>query len=126
MGTARRIASILLVAGALVFSVTIGRPLHAHHSIDFDSHSCSEATPDPGDGEPDLTPAPEEPVEGEEPPPPGEEETPAPQNCMPDEGDRISGNRTVRFSTSTDGARPIKRVALYILSEDENIPDAQD
>jgi hypothetical protein len=126
MGALRRVASIASILGAILLSLFIAAPTNAHHSIDFDSHSCAEATPAPDDGEPDLTPAPEEPVEGEEPPPAGEEPTPAPKNCMPDEGDRIWGERTIKFSTSTDGTRPLKRVALYILSEDETIPDAQD
>ncbi len=101
----------------------ISAPADAHHDIDFDTHSCAgEPSPTPPT-DPELTPPPTEPGD-EDPEPPPDEPTPAPQNCMPDEGERIWGTRTVRFSTDTDGARPLKRIALYILSEEDAVPDA--
>jgi hypothetical protein len=116
-----RFLRALAAAGVVAAVSLLGAPLQAHHSIDFDSHDCSgpESTPDV---EPDLTPPPTEPPAGGGDGPPIEDEpTPAPQNCMPPEGDRIWGTRLIRFSTETDGARPLRRVALYILSQEETI-----
>jgi hypothetical protein len=121
---AARLARAVAAAGIVAAVASMGAPAQAHHEIDFESYECDvQATPDV---EPDLTPPPTEPPDGQEAPPEGEQPTPAPQNCMPAEAERIWGTRLIRFSTSTDGARPIQRVALFILSQEESIPSPND
>ena len=121
--TLRRLVRLLAAVGLVAGVCLMSGPANAHHEIDFDSFNCDTSTPDP-DEEPDLTPAPTEPPDGGEQPPPGQQPTPAPQNCIPSEGERIWGTRVLEFRAETDGARPFKRIALYILSEEEGIPDA--
>jgi hypothetical protein len=116
--TAARVCVAVGVVGAVAMFAS---PVGAHHSVDFDSYNCSTETPAP-DEEPDITPQPTDPP-GDQPPPPAEP-TPAPQNCMPMSGERVWGTRVLRFSTSSDGARPLRRVALYVLSEEDAIPSA--
>lgn len=113
----RRIARVVFATGVVASVALIATPVSAHHSVDFESFGCSTATPDPD--EPDITPQPTE-------APPADDPTPPPQNCMPSEGERIWGTRLIRFASSTDGTRPIKRVALYILSQEEGIPSPND
>ena len=112
-----RIISAALIVGAAAF---FGAPVAADHPIiDFDSHTCSpEPSPSPP-GEPELTPPP-----SADPTPTPNEPTPPPQNCMPEENERIWGTRTIKFSVETTRFRPLKRVALYILSDEKGLPHA--
>lgn len=116
---ARVVVAVGTVAAVAFFPGSAG----AHHEVDFDSYDCS--SPTAPDEEPGIAPSPTGAPEGGQPPGPAEP-TPAPQNCMPMSGERIWGTRLVRFTASSDGPRPIKRVALYILSEEEAIPSAND
>src|SRR5687767_8113212 len=106
-----RCISAVLICGATVY---LGAPLSANHSIDFESHDCSPPPSPTPPGEPELTPPP-----SSAPTPTPTEPTPPPQNCMPDEGERIWGNRTIKFSTESQWPRSLKRVALSILSMEE-------
>jgi hypothetical protein len=118
MTTARRMLRAFAAAGVVAAVAFLGAPLDARHTIDFETYDCSSSTPDE---EPDLTPPPTEPPDGGEAPPSDQERTPSPQDCMPAEGDRIWGTRSVRFRTSTSG-ESLRRVAFYILSLEETIP----
>jgi hypothetical protein len=119
----QRTVRVLAAVGVVTAVALFGAPLDAHHTIDFNSHNCATATPTP-DEEPDLTPPPTEPPSDEEGPPADEEPTPAPQNCMPSDGERIWGTRSIRFTVTTTASHPLKRVSLYILSQEERIPSA--
>jgi hypothetical protein len=114
---ARVIAVVGIVAGT---TFAFGTTSRANHVIEFTE--CSDAQQSPGP-EPTLTPPP---VDGGEPtPPPGPESTPAPQNCMPAQGDRIWGGRKLQF-TINEGSYNVTNVTLSILSSEENIPSANE
>jgi hypothetical protein len=119
--TLARLGRALAAAGVVAAVALLGAPLDASHSVDFESYNCPTESP-PSDEEPDVTPPSASP-DNEAPP---AEPTPAPENCMPIEGDRIWGNRLVRFSSSTNRFQPMKRIALYIFSQEEAIPHANE
>jgi hypothetical protein len=113
----RKAIRILAVVG-VVAATGFGSVANADHSIDFTE--CADATP--GVPEPTLTPPP---VEGEPTPEPQPGATPPPQNCVPAEGERIWGTRTLQF-TVDENSYKVTKVSLSILSEEENIPSANE
>ena len=118
--TIAKLVRALAAAGVVAVVSFLGAPLGASHSVDFESHNCPTASASP-DEEPDVTPTTAPTPDSDAPP---AEPTPPPQNCMPMPGERIWGTRQIRFSTSTTATRPMKRIALYVLSQEETIPHA--
>lgn len=111
IGKAARIAAVVGVLAASTFAATASS---ADHVISFTE--CTQASP----AAPTFTPPP---VEGEETPPPQPEATPPPQNCMPADGERIWGTRTLRFEVD-ENSSTVDRVTLSILSQEDGIPSA--
>lgn len=115
--TLRRAARIAAVVGVFAASSFVASVSRANHVISFTECTDADASP----AAPTFTPPP---VEGEETPPPRPESTPPPQNCMPAEGERIWGARTLRFEVEESGDYTITRATLAILSQEDNIPSA--
>lgn len=113
----RRSLRVVAVVGIFAASTFLGATSRANHAIDFTE--CADATP--GIPEPTLTPPP---VEGEPTPEPDPGQTPPPQNCMPAEGERIWGTRTLEFTVDQNSSGDIDKVSLSILSQEQNIPSA--
>lgn len=113
IGKAARIAAVV---GVLVASTFVASASRADHVISFTE--CTQASPSAP--QPTLTPPP---VEGEQTPPPQPEATPPPQNCMPADGERIWGIRTLRFEVD-ENASTVSRVTLSIISQEDGIPSA--
>jgi hypothetical protein len=84
-----------------------GPSADAHHVISF--HACGGPEPSPT-GTPSASPTP----------------TPGPEACVPAEGSRLTGVVNLSFEVVADQARPIKRVDLFILSEEDGIPSPND
>ncbi len=116
--TVRRSFRVLAIVGIVAASAFVGSTSHADHTVAFTD--CADATPGVPP-EPTLTPPP---VEGGEPTPePSPDATPPPQNCVPAEGERIWGTRTLQF-TVDENRSDVDKVSLTILSQEENIPSA--
>jgi hypothetical protein len=115
----RKAIRIFAVVGVFAASAFAGSVARANHAIDFTE--CAEATP--GVPEPTLTPPP---VDGEPTPEPQPTPAPQPQNCIPAEGDRIWGSRTLEFTVDQNSSGDISKVSLSILSQEQNIPHANE
>jgi hypothetical protein len=109
---------VLAVVGVFAASAYVGSSASADHTIAFTD--CADATP--GVPEPTLTPPP---VDGEPTPAPDPGATPPPQNCVPSEGERIWGTRTLEF-TVDENSSDVDKVSLSILSQEENVPSANE
>ncbi|MGH2760739.1 MAG: hypothetical protein ACRDKJ_14405 [Actinomycetota bacterium] len=105
----RRALRVLAVVGVWAGASFFGPSAQAHHVISF--HACSDAEPSPTPtGSPSASPTP----------------TPGPQACVPAEGSKLTGVVNLSFEVVADSARPIKRVDLFILSEEDGIPSPND
>lgn len=111
---------VLAAVGVIAATAVVAGPADANHSINF--YECSSNPSPPPSLQPELTPPPTDPPPDVE-EPPGATPTPAPQYCMPSQGERLWGNRLIRFLVETDTARPLSRVSMSILSGEEGIAD---
>jgi hypothetical protein len=101
----RRALRVLAVVGVWAGVSFFGPSAEAHHVISF--HACSEPEPSPtANPQPSASPGP----------------TPGPQACVPAEGSRLTGVVNLSFEVVADTARPIERVDLFILA-DEDLPN---
>ncbi len=120
-GAFRRASRVVAVVGVVVASSFAGTAGLANHAIIFTD--CPTSAPAPSPTAPGLTPPPNDPPAGEQTPLAEPTPTPPPQNCMPPAGDRIFGSRTIQFTIDDNNDR-LRSVRLSILSEEQNIPSA--
>jgi hypothetical protein len=113
----RKLARVIAMVGVVAASTFVASASKADHVIVFTDCSSSQAQSS-SSPEPTFTPPPTEEPGGQEP-----QATPSPQDCVPPEGDRIWGDRLLRFEIEDNGYN-IKDVKLLILSQEEDIPSA--
>src|SRR5919109_2005320 len=96
--TVRKATRVLAIVGILAASAFVGAPSSADHTVDFtDCADGPSNTPVPT-----LTPPPVE--DGEPTPEPAPGATPPPQNCVPDEGERVWGTRRLQFTVDENSS----------------------
>lgn len=118
-GRASTLIRIAAVVGIFAAAALQGASAHADDQVSFTS--CSSPSPSPSPTptpQPSFTPPPDEtPAPGESPSP-----TPPPQNCVPESGEAIRGERTLQFKVSTDEFKVhIDSVVAYLDSATNDV-----
>jgi hypothetical protein len=108
----RRLLRVLGVVGVWAASSFVGPAAHADVKV--------ELTPCGSEPTPSAQPTPSGQPQPTQPP------NSQPQNCVPEQDARIVGTQTLNFAVTSNSQQPLWRVNLYIRSEEQGVPSAND